>query len=201
MERTVRTGDRHDYASAVGALWQRLGRTLMRLEHIADAPLDRLSDDVLDELPGLQYSLHAAAEVAFGIVPPPSAAGVHTELLAALDQARDATAEMALALRGRDEELVERLLPEWRGALFRVRLARLRALERYALRPPGEQRPSEAEWEDGDEAAGQDLVAVGASILVLVGALLFTAGAVLAAWPLWAAGLALFGGGFLFARP
>jgi hypothetical protein len=45
------------------------------------------------------------------------------------------------------------------------------------------------------------MTAIAASVLVLVGALLFTAGAVLAAWPLWAAGLALFAGGFLFARP
>src|SRR5919202_4826057 len=98
MERTVRSGDRHDYAEAVGALWQRLGRTLMRLEHIADAPLDELSDDVLDELPGLQYSLHATAEMAVGIPTPRTASGVHSELLSALAQARDATAEMALAL-------------------------------------------------------------------------------------------------------
>src|SRR5919202_7081088 len=98
MERTVRSGDRHDYASAVGALWQRLGRTLMRLEHIAEAPLEQLSDDVLDELPGLQYNLHAAAEMAVGIPTPRTASDVHAELPAALAQARDATAEMALAL-------------------------------------------------------------------------------------------------------
>src|ERR671910_668912 len=29
-----------------------------------------------------------------------------------------------------DSELIQALLPEWRGSLFRVRLARLRALER-----------------------------------------------------------------------
>ena len=200
MERTVRSGDRHDYASAVGALWQRLGRTLMRLEHIADAPLEQVSDDVLDELPGLQYSLHATAEMAVGIEAPAPAAGVHSELLAALAQARDATAEMALALRSRDDELVERLLPEWRGALFRVRLARLRALERYTMTPP-EERPARARPDPEETPSGHSVTAIAASVLVLVGALLFTAGAVLAAWPLWAAGLALFAGGFLFARP
>ena len=40
-----------------------------------------------------------------------------------------------------------------------------------------------------------------ATCLVLAGAALFTAGAVLAAWPLWAAGLTLFGGGFILFRP
>jgi hypothetical protein len=201
MERTVRTGDRQDYASAVGALWQPLGRTLMRLEHIAEAPLDQLSDDLLDELPGLQYSLHAAAEMAVGIPAPSPTATAHSELLAALSQARDATAEMVLALRAREDDLVERLLPEWRGALFRVRLARLRALERFAPAGPSEQRLPLVDSEVEDAPSGPSLVAVAASILVLVGALLFTAGAVLAAWPLWAAGLGLFAGGFLFARP
>src|SRR5918912_4461345 len=128
MERTVRSGDRQDYPSAVGELWQRLGRTLTRLEHIAEAPTDRVSDGVLEELPSLQYSLHAAAENAVGIRPPRGGETAHEELLAALAQARDATAEMALGLRMRDDEVVERLLPEWRGALFRVCPAPLRAL-------------------------------------------------------------------------
>ena len=201
MERTVRSGDRHDYGSAVGALWQPLGRTLMRLEHIAEAPLDQVSDDVLDELPGLQYSLHAAAEMAVGIEPPVPAAGVHSELVSALAQARDATAEIALALRARDEELVERLLPEWRGTLFRVRLGRLRALERHAVARAGEEQRMRPIPAGNEPRPGRGATAIAASVLVLVGALLFTAGAVLAAWPLWAAGLALFAGGFLFARP
>jgi hypothetical protein len=42
------------------------------------------------------------------------------------------------------------------------------------------------------------LVATG---LVIAGAFLFTAGAVLAAWPVWAAGLALLAGGFVLYRP
>jgi hypothetical protein len=94
-----------------------------------------------------------------------------------------------------DEELVERLLPEWRGALFRVRLARLRALERTPL--PQADEPFER-ISPGHEPSASALVA---TALVIVGALVFTAGAVLAAWPLWAAGLALFGGGFVLFRP
>ena len=201
MERTLRSGDRNEYESAVGALWQPLGRALMRLEHIAEAPLQDVSDGVLDELPGLQYSLHAAAEMAVGIAPPAGAAGLHAELVAALAQARDATAEMALALRAREDDLVERLLPEWRGALFRVRLARLRALERLTAAAARERRVAGAPAPASEPDRSTSLVAVAAAALVLVGALLFTAGAVLAAWPLWAAGLALFAGGFLFARP
>jgi hypothetical protein len=38
-------------------------------------------------------------------------------------------------------------------------------------------------------------------LLVVGGAFLFTAGAVLAAWPVWAAGLGLFAGGFVLYRP
>jgi hypothetical protein len=43
--------------------------------------------------------------------------------------------------------------------------------------------------------------AVVATILIIGGAFLFTAGAVLVAWPVWAAGLALFAGGFVLYRP
>jgi hypothetical protein len=42
---------------------------------------------------------------------------------------------------------------------------------------------------------------IAAGILVLAGALLFTAGAVLGDWPVWAAGLGLFAGGFILSRP
>jgi hypothetical protein len=141
MERAVRTGDRHHYASAVADLWQRLGT--------------------------------------------------------ALANARDATSQVSGAIEDCDDDAVERLLPEWRGALFRVRLARLRALERYPLELPDagtESRPARRE-------SRTSLSAVAATGLVLAGALLFTAGAVLAAWPLWAAGLALFAGGFILFRP
>lgn len=199
MERAVRPGERRAYASAVADLWERLGAALTRLERVAEAPAERLELDGGDELPVLQYSLHAAAELAIGIRPPAGAEAAHAELVAALGQARDATAEVASAVDEGDEELVERLLPEWRGALFRVRLARLRALERSPLQLP-----------DGDglrrratdrEERSVSPAAIVATVLIVAGAVLFTAGAVLAAWPLWAAGLALFGGGFVLFRP
>ena len=198
MERTLGT-ERLAYASAVAGLWERLGATLARLERIAESPGDESPKDVLDELPSLQYSLHAGAELALGIDPPADAAPVHAELIAALAHARDATAEMAVALESGGDDLVERLLPEWRGALFRVRLARLRALERFPLELADERRPRRKKEPEPGEAS--PVAAVAAAVLVIAGALLFTAGAVLAEWPVWTAGLALFGGGFLLLRP
>jgi hypothetical protein len=199
MERAVRIGERRDYASAVADLWEQLATSLARLERVADAPAEQIADES-EELPALQYNLHAGAELALGITPPPGAEPVHSELVGALAHARDATAEIVSALEDADGELVERLLPEWRGALFRVRLARLRALEKLPLSAPdanaAESHPLRRTSERS--VSGVALVATG---LVMTGALLFTAGAVLAAWPLWAAGLALFAGGFVLFRP
>src|SRR5215218_8069767 len=122
MERTVRGGERQAYTAAVTDLWERVGTALTRLERVADSHAE--------ELPRLQYALHAGAELAVGINAPDTAATVHAELVEALGEARDATADVSLALEYGDPEAVEPLLLEWRGALFRVRLARLRALER-----------------------------------------------------------------------
>src|SRR5918992_4835197 len=133
MERTVRGGERKQYAAAVADLWEELGTALTRLERIAEAPPERGLGDAWDELPTLQYHLHTGAELALGFQPPPGARAVHEELVAALAQARDATAQVLVAAEAYDEELVEQSLPEWRGALFRVRLARLRALERLSV--------------------------------------------------------------------
>ena len=199
MERAVRSGERRAYATAVADLWERLASALARLERVAELPVERIAFEARDELPSLQYSLHAGGELAIGIRPPAGDESVHAELVAALNQARDATAEIGAALDEGDDELVERLVPEWRGALFRVRLARLRALERYPLRFEEEVEPPK----DGREAGATRVspTAVAGTTLVVFGALLFTAGAVLAAWPLWAAGLALFAGGFVLFRP
>ena len=199
MEPSVRTGGRQTYSAAVTDLWERVGTALTRLERIAETPTDVLVEEHSDELPGLQYSLHAGAELAVGIEPPPAAEDLHEELVAALAEARDATAEVAYAMEIDEVEGVEPLLPEWRGSLFRVRLARLRALERTnalaAEAPPAppEQRKPEHE--------GASWTAIAATVLILGGAFLFTAGAVLVAWPVWAAGLALFAGGFILYRP
>lgn len=199
MERTVRGGERRQYAAEVADLWEGLGAALTRLERIAEVAPDRIAEEAWEELPSLQYHLHAGAEVALGFQPPHGAEAVHAELVHALGQARDATAQVALAVDCADDELVEYSLPEWRGALFRVRLARLRALERLSVpihldggapvAPPAPRVP------------GSAAAAIAATALAIVGALLFTAGAVLAAWPVWAAGLALFAGGFVLFRP
>jgi hypothetical protein len=195
MERAVRTGARRGYGAAVADLWERLGAALTRLERMAEASPEEIVAEGGQELPGLQYSLHAASELALGIDPPPGALTVHAELVSALEQGRDTTAEIAEAVDDLDEELVEQLLPEWRGALFRVRLARLRAVESAPARTPEPEPPPQP------EPAQLPSTALAATGLVLAGALLFTAGAVLAEWPLWAAGLALFGGGFILFRP
>jgi hypothetical protein len=201
MERTVRTGAGQSYAVAVTNLWERVGAVLVRLERIADSAAAMVESDLLDELPGLQYRLHSGAELAVGIDPPPGAAAAHADLVGALADARDATAEIAAALESGDVDLAQSLLPEWRGSLFRVRLARLRVLERPIVQARAEvpaERPRRREARTEERTS---LSAVAATLLVLGGALLFTAGAVLVAWPLWAAGLALFAGGFVLYRP
>lgn len=196
MERTVRRGEPQSYAQAVEDLWERVGSALARLERIAESPPDLVAEDFVDELPSLQYGLHAGAELAVGIEPPPGAEGLHEELVASLAEARDATAEVALALEAADADLIEPLLPEWRGILFRVRLARLRALERTTVA-----REAYAPRRTRTQRERAPVAAILAAALVVGGAFLFTAGAVLAAWPVWAAGLGLFAGGFLLLRP
>jgi predicted secreted protein len=197
MERTVRRNEPGAYAEAVSHLWERIGSALVRLERVAESPAEGVADGFLDELPQLQYSLHAGAELAVGIEPPSGGEALHAELVSALAEARDITAEVGYALEGAEVELVEPLLPEWRGALFRVRLARLRALEQSAV-TIGSDEAAPAEPKRARERTSPS--AIVATALVIGGAFLFTAGAVLAAWPVWAAGLALFAGGFVLYR-
>ena len=196
MERTLRSSERRDYATAVADLWENLADALQHLERIAEAGPHLDGDDVHDELPPLQYTLHSASELALGIEPPRGAEAIHEELVDSLVQARETTAQVVAGLSDGDGDLVERSLPEWRGALFRVRLARLRALERLSV-----PIRSEAPAAFPEPAGGSPAAAIAATTLVVVGALLFTSGAVLAAWPVWAAGLALFAGGFVLFRP
>jgi hypothetical protein len=199
MERTVRGGERQAYTAAVTDLWERVGAALSRLERVADSTSEELVDEHAEELPPLQYALHQGAELAVGIDAPDMAATLHAELVSALAEARDATADVAYASETGDPEAVEPLLPEWRGALFRVRLARLRALERSKASPP---EPSSRASSARRERTNRTTVsAIVATVLILGGAFLFTAGAVLVAWPVWAAGLALFAGGFILYRP
>jgi hypothetical protein len=172
-----------------------LSRALDRLEAIAGAPDELLEEACSDVLPRLQYALHAAAELSVGLRPPDEAETVHAELSAALEDARDATAEVAEAVEAAGLSGAEPLIPEWRGALFRVRLARLR------LATP---RPLAGEPELELKPAAQpprQFLALAAFVLCICGAVLFAAGATLSVWPAWALGLALFAGSTLVYRP
>jgi hypothetical protein len=178
------------YAVEMGRLWNDLSSTLTRLDRLAGEP-DRLDDDRVDaSLRRLQYSLHVAAEQAYGVEPPEQQATAHAELADALACARDATAEVADAVASWGASGVQPLLHEWRGALFRVRLARLRLATPQAVRAAPE--PPE------DEALARPLAAF---LLALFGALAFVAGATLGLWPLWTAGLLAVGASIGVYRP
>ena len=178
------------YATQVGALWTGLARTLTNLERHAADPAALGDDDVLDSLKRLQYRLHVASEDAFGISPPSGVEPVHAELAAALGGARDATAELVEALEedGLDAGLL--LLHEWRGALFRVRLARLRLTT-----------PQPAPAAPGAESSARFRTPVIALLLAIVGTAGFVGGAALDLWPLWAVGLAAVAGLFINYKP
>jgi hypothetical protein len=189
IETTVRQGvptsPRQRYAGALADLWAGLAVTLARLEALADD----FGEAPADELPALQYSLHRAGELALGIVPPAGAEAAHAELRAALAVARDATGDVAEAVTEGEPDAAAALVPAWRGALFRVRLAR-----HLLLAPPGApslpEAPQPFPWK-----------ALAGALAVALGALAFTSGAVLSLWPVWALGLVLVAAGFLSYRP
>jgi hypothetical protein len=187
----VAGGQREGYAAALSGLWSRLARALAELEAIASNPDELLDDEMLERLPPLQYALHAVAELAVGLRPPRGAETAHAELAASLAAARDITAEVFEAVELGGATAAEPLLPEWRGALFRVRLARLRIATPSPL--PVEEAP-EPELAHGASA-------LTATLLALSGAAVFAAGATLGLWPVWALGLALFAGGLLVYTP
>jgi hypothetical protein len=188
----VAIGQREGYVVALTGLWKRLAWALAELEAIAADP-DELYDEesVLDRLPPLQYALHAASELAVGLRPPVGGETAHAELASALAGARDATAEIVEALDHAGAVVAETLVPEWRGALFRVRLARLRVATPRPL-------PAELVAEPEPPARGD---ALAATMLALSGAAVFAAGATLELWPVWALGLALFASGLLVYSP
>ncbi len=190
MRPGVAGGQREGYAAAVIGLWKRLARALSELEAIAAEFGELLDDDLLERLPRLQYALHAGAELAVGLRPPPGAEAAHAELADALAGARDATAEVAEVVELGGSEAAAGLLPEWRGALFRVRLARLRLTTPPPL--PVEEEPEPAAVHPNPLAG---------TALAIVGALVFAAGASVSLWPVWALGIMLFAGGFLIFRP
>ena len=185
-----RTGTDECYAAAMGELWSGLARTLTRLDVAAATP-DALEDDGAGTaLRRLQYSLHLAAEHAYGLEPPEEEASAHAELADALTCARDATADVAEAVSIWGAEGVRPFLHEWRGALFRVRLARMRLAAAPAAKRAEE--PSES------RALAPPLLAF---LLALTGALAFVAGATLALWPVWAVGLVAVCASVLCYRP
>ncbi|HZO49979.1 MAG TPA: hypothetical protein VFB26_07520 [Gaiellaceae bacterium] len=173
------TGTTDQYAALMGELWAGVNRTLGRVDALADEPDELASDRGVAALRRLQYRLHLAGEQAYGIAPPPGVMSAHAELRCALASARDATALIADTIEDDGPEGALPLLHEWRGALFRVRLARLR------LAAPQTQ-------EDGPEPRPRRELAapLAAFVLALVGAGAFVAGATLGLWPLWLLGLA-----------
>jgi hypothetical protein len=165
------------YATQVGELWTGLSQTLARLEAIAGAPELLDHDEALGALRRLQYRLHSASESVLGLSPPAAAAPAHTELAEALAGARDATGEVVEAADLTGSRGVDVMLHEWRGALFRVRLARLRLTG-----PPA--RP-----DDRSEEIPKLHAPLVASGLTVAGAAAFAVGATSGPWPLWVAGM------------
>jgi hypothetical protein len=172
------------YAGTMAGFWSGLSGTLRVLDAIASDE-KRLDDEAVGLLRTLQYRLHWSSELLDGVEPPAGAREAHHELCDSLVDARDATAEMveAIELGGRAAALEQ--LFEWRGALFRVRLARLRLGMQPEPQPASERPP---------------YAAAAATGLAVLGAITFVAGAALGFWPLWAAGLALVAGGLVVQR-
>ncbi len=168
-------------------MWGDLRRSLARLEQLAGAPEGLAAAGAADELSRLRYGLHVAAKRVEGLRERSGDAGLR-ELADALEDARDVTAELAEALEeGLDEAL--QLVPEWRVALFRVRLARLGLGD---VQPPARHEP---EPEPGI------LAPLTALLLTVTGASALVLGATVAAWPIWLAGVLAVAGGLLVRRP
>jgi hypothetical protein len=187
---TAQTGTEEVYAEGLGELWTDLRRTLTSLDGVAAEP-DLLDDeDVAVSLRRLQYGLHVSFEHIAGLTPPPGGETAHAELGAALAGARDATAEVAEAASLFGAAGVAPLLHEWRGALFRVRLARLRLA-------PGRSRLNGTDADDQSSITRPFI----SFLLALLGALAFVAGAALGLWPVWTLGLLAVCGSVLAFRP
>ncbi len=182
------TGER--YATELGELWSGLARTLGQLDQVAADPSELEDDDVLDDLRRLQHRLHVYGERIFGLTPPEGAEASHAELSNALSDARDATGEIAEAVDGAGVHAAELLVHEWRGALFRVRLARLRLTTPAPLPVELEPEPSPG-WK-------APLLALA---LVVAGTAAFVAGATVGPWPVWVAGMLAVCGSMLAYRP
>jgi hypothetical protein len=161
----------------MGSVWLDLRRTLRDLDALAEEPT-RLEDD--DTVSALQYELHAAGEMLAGIDPPEEAEPLHEELADALADARDVTAEVCEANAEGGVDSVVPLVWEWRGALFRVRYARLRLAGAHVPAPP-------AASSQGPQARTPPPVT---AAVVGLGSALVLAAALLGLWPLVALTLA-----------
>ena len=188
MAPETRTGER--YATQVGELWSGLAQTLASLEALAGTPELLEDGDALDALRRLQYRLHAASQYTLGLSPPAAAEPAHTELAAALAGARDATGEIVEAVDIAGVEAADPIVHEWRGALFRVRLARLRMAGGARFAPSG-------------DAGGLPSfrAPLGAFLLTIGGAVAFAIGATIGPWPLWVAGVIALCASVLAYRP
>jgi hypothetical protein len=169
----TRAGER--YASQVGQLWGGIARTLARIEALASDPERLAEDEEAHELRRLQYRLHTAAEDAVGLSPPPGTEPLHQELAEALADARDLTGELVEAIEQDGPGVLYARIYEWRGALFRVRLARRRLAAVPPVEPSAEELPG--------------LVApLSALGLSLGGTAAFLVGATAGPWSLWICG-------------
>jgi hypothetical protein len=176
------SGATQTYATELAGLWTGLSRALSDLEALAARPDQRLADsDAVETLGRLRYTLHAASELTHGIVPPDGAERAHAELAFALGAARDATAAVAELLEDGGVEAILPVVPEWRGALFAVRMARTRAA----------QPAVDSVERDARSSLPPARAALGAITLIVVGAAAFAGGTLLQRWPVWGLGLVL----------
>lgn len=161
-------------ARALDRLRRDLQPALLTLDRAA-AGLEAL-EELGDDLPTLQYALHAAAEQALvPLLEGRPEGGAYDELGYALTAAREETADVAEALADGGPAAAAPLLWEWRAALFGVRLALLRIEEVESAEEP----------DPLPDARALPLVLVAAGVAVVLG------GALVDSWPLWILGLAL----------
>jgi hypothetical protein len=180
LRQIVGTGAQESYGEAIAGVWTELLRTLARLEVLAMQPAETLPHE---QLTSLQYALHRTAESLTELDPPAGAQLEHDELATATGDARDATGEIADALQAGDLDAVESFVYEWRGALFRVRLARLR------LSRPGQTVEAASPAPELSARQGWALAAAGALVLA--------AGALAGMWLLAGLGLTALAAGAL----
>jgi hypothetical protein len=123
MRQPVAPARPQQYSQAIAGLWRELELALARLDDLAARPAALVEPERAAQVAALQYRLHAASEAVLALAPPAEREDAHRDLADALVVAREATAAVAFALEL--DEPTAGLVYEWRGALFRVRLARL----------------------------------------------------------------------------